>query len=547
MAIDLGDAKITINVDDKASKKLDALEGRMSKMSKSFQKAGLAMMGAGVVLGGGLIVLAKGAADFDTAMREVNTMLLLSQTEFQAFSDDVKDLAFEMGVDAVESAQALYQAISAGIPKENVIEFLTVATKAAIGGVTDLTVAVDGLTTIINAFKLPMSDAQKVADAMFTTVKGGKTTFEELSASMAKAMPTAAALGVGYEEVLATIATLTKQGVPTAEAFTQIRASMVALLKPTADMEGLLRKAGYESGRAMLKALGYQGALNALTVAAEGNDAVLAKAFGSVEALGVVFGITGGNALMAAGDIDAMANSAGAALDAFEVMEEGVGRQFEKIKEQIETLGIEIGETLLPVFSDILEDMEPIIESFRNWVEANEELFPTLLKLAGVLVGAGGVLFAFAQIVKIVKTLVVALSVLHALSGPAGWIKLAAGLAIAGAAIYGFKKLMETPEVPGLPELSEVPGLPSAQFGGIIPGPIGQPVPIMAHGGEEFAGVGKSIGGNTYEFYIGNFMGDESSQRALVSKFKEIMGQENRRTSFNGINRAEYFPGSSSV
>ncbi len=294
------DVEIRIGVEDKATTKLKGIGTQMERMSAKFKKAGIVMMAVGAALGGGLIALAKGAADFDMAMREVNTMLLLSQTEFQALSDDVKDLAYDLGVNAVESAQALYQAISAGVPKDNVIEFLRIATQAAIGGVTDTTVAVDGLTTVINAFKLPMSEAQAVADAMFTTVKGGKATFEELSASMSLAMPTAAALGVGYKEVLATVASLTKQGVPTAQAFTQIRASMVALLKPTAEMETLLKKAGYESGRAMLKALGYRGALDALTVAAAGNDAVLAKAFGSVEALGVVFGITGANARMAA-------------------------------------------------------------------------------------------------------------------------------------------------------------------------------------------------------------------------------------------------------
>ena len=47
-------------------------------------------------------------------MREVNTMMGLAQDEFSAFSEEVQGLAAEMGVDAVESANALYQAISAG-------------------------------------------------------------------------------------------------------------------------------------------------------------------------------------------------------------------------------------------------------------------------------------------------------------------------------------------------------------------------------------------------------------------------------------------------
>ena len=33
-------------------------------------------------------------------------------------------------------------------------------------------------------------------------------------------------------------------------------------------------------------------------------------------------------------------------------------------------------------------------------------------------------------------------------------------------------------------------GAPSFQFGGFVPGPIGRPQLVVAHGGEEFAGVG---------------------------------------------------------
>ena len=167
-------------------------------------------------------------------------MMGLADEEFTDFSKQVQTLESDLGVDAVESANALYQAISAGIPKENVLEFLEIATKAAIGGVTDTETAVDGLTTVINAFKLPMSDAQKVADLMFTTVKGGKTTFEELSASLFNVAPIAAASGVSFEETAAALATMTKQGVKTAQATTQLRQEMVALQKPTADMQNVI-------------------------------------------------------------------------------------------------------------------------------------------------------------------------------------------------------------------------------------------------------------------------------------------------------------------
>ena len=178
MAISIGDALLKIGV-DKGNFDRD-MKGLGASIKKHQKAIGIGMTAVGATILTGLGLSLKAASDFEGAMREVNTMMGLSQEEFTDFSKQVQTLASDLGVDAVESANALYQAISAGIPKENVLEFLEIATKAAIGGVTDTATAVDGLTTVINAFKLPMSDTQKVADIMFTTVKGGKTTFEEL-------------------------------------------------------------------------------------------------------------------------------------------------------------------------------------------------------------------------------------------------------------------------------------------------------------------------------------------------------------------------------
>ena len=131
MPMDLGDAKITISAEDKASAKLDSIGARMKGLSKTFQKAGFAMMGAGVILGGGLIALAKGAAEFEGAMREVNTMIGLSEDKFQDLSDQVQEVSSQVGKSSTELAGALYQIVSAGIASADAIMVLEVAAKAA--------------------------------------------------------------------------------------------------------------------------------------------------------------------------------------------------------------------------------------------------------------------------------------------------------------------------------------------------------------------------------------------------------------------------------
>ena len=393
---------------DQFHKGMDGVASKMDRVSKQMKIAGGIMVAAIAAIG---VASLKMGADFDGAMREVNTMILLNEDEFRVLSKDVQNLAREMGVNAVGMAHALYQAISAGVPRENVIDFLRVATKAAIGSVTDTTTAVDGLTTIINAYKLPVSEAERVSDALFTTVTGGKTTFAELAVSMSQAMPTAAALGVGYEQILAAVATMTKQGVPTAQAFTQIRQALVALMKPTAEMSEVIQGLGYESGEAMLQTLGYVGTLEALMEATGGNNEMMGKMFGSAEAISAVMLLTGENIQMATADLDAMANSAGATQAAVDQMEMSTGRQFEKLKVRLQDVAITIGMALMPALIKLLKAITPIISKIGEWISEHSEL--TIKILAGVAALGGLMLLAgpLLSTIRLIRGAFVALKV----------------------------------------------------------------------------------------------------------------------------------------
>ncbi len=120
---------------------------------RSVQKfAGVAAV-AGLAVGAVFAGMATSMAiDFDKGMREVNTLISLSEVAFKDLEDDVLSFANLMGVTAKETVPALYQAISAGVPRDNVFEFMEVGAKAAIGGVTDLMTAIDGLTSVTNAY-----------------------------------------------------------------------------------------------------------------------------------------------------------------------------------------------------------------------------------------------------------------------------------------------------------------------------------------------------------------------------------------------------------
>ena len=70
---------------DKVNGQLKGLQGKVQKLAPSLRKIGMGMTAAGGAIVGGFALAMKSAADFETAMREVNTMMGLSQEEFTGF------------------------------------------------------------------------------------------------------------------------------------------------------------------------------------------------------------------------------------------------------------------------------------------------------------------------------------------------------------------------------------------------------------------------------------------------------------------------------
>lgn len=242
-----------------------------------------AMAAAGAAIAGVGVAGVKEFTGFQTSMNEVFTLLPgLSADAMGKMQGDVKNFAKEFGVLPSETVPALYQAISAGVPKDNVFTFLEVAQKAARGGVTDLETAVDGISSTVNAYGSDVIDAATASDLMFTAVKLGKTTFEELSSSLFNVNPTAAALGVNFGDVTAALAAMTAQGVPTSVATTQLRQLLVELSKSgTGASKAFTALAGTDFQSFIAQGNNLQDALNlmagGLTTTSDNSTQVAAK------------------------------------------------------------------------------------------------------------------------------------------------------------------------------------------------------------------------------------------------------------------------------
>jgi TP901 family phage tail tape measure protein len=368
----------------------DKLQRELGRLNTPVEKLGAVTRSLAPAAVIGLGALALGANQSVTqannlaiGLREVVTLTgdtgVAANATFGEFRTLVAGLSNEFGIAQSVLTGGLYQALSAGVPKENALTFMQVASTAAIAGVTDVETAVDGLTTIINAFGLQTGEAQNVADSMFAAVKGGKTTFEELSASLFNVGPAAAAAGVSFEEVNAAIATMTAAGVPTAQATTQIRAAMVGLQKPSAELDAIFKSLGYESAQLAIENEGLGFALNAVKDASGGSNGELQKLLGSVEAVSAVNILAGTGAGKFADELERQNNAAGSVQDAFDEIDKS--RVLERQAVAFENMGIAIGNVLIPV----MEVLVPIFTGFADFVSDNSVVFVILAGILGAL------------------------------------------------------------------------------------------------------------------------------------------------------------------
>jgi len=322
--------------------------GSLSKASFALAKAMSYATIAGVaVLGFGLVKATQKALIFEKRMKEVQTLMPKGTDAMKTFKMEVLKLSSTIPVmnGEIEVASGLYQTISAGITDSaEATQFLKVAMNAAIAGVSDTKIAVDGLTTVINAYGLEASEATNVSDILFTAIRNGKTTFNELAPAIGRVVAIAPSLGVGFEEVAASIVTLTKAGQSTDEAVTALRRAMISFAKPTEAMTNLIEKLGFESGLTLIQEKGFAEALRLVAQAGVDNNIPMTDLFQNIRALQAVLPLTGASAADFAAQLEAMGNSAGNAQKATDDMLQSSENQIQIFKNRFTASMTEIGE-----------------------------------------------------------------------------------------------------------------------------------------------------------------------------------------------------------
>jgi len=404
-------------------------------LNQRVTKLGQKMKQTSVIAGAAAVASAKTFGDMEEGLFNVLT-LLDDDAAIQKFEGRLAGLQKEsvkMGFSIEDTNKALFDTVSALGANEASFAVFRESQKLAIAGVTDLSVAVDGVTSIMNAYELGAGDAAKVTGSFFTSQKKGKITVAELAANIGKVAPVAKAAGIGYQELLATTAQLTLGGLNAEEATTALKGAISALISPSNEAAKVLRKHEVPMGAAAIQAVGFQKALQALAVAAKKDKDALSEAIPNIRGFTAVASlgekqIANNAAIMHQMGVDFETGTGLVA--AFTKQQGSFNRETARTFGEIKILAAMIGEGLAPVLRVVGIIIRGVIVTLEAFGPVAGKIIAGII---GVLAIAAPILLFFGKFALVMGT--IGTTIVAAVTAPVALVAILIAAFIAAVAV----------------------------------------------------------------------------------------------------------------
>lgn len=234
---------------EKAGEKVSSIgNGLTTKVTTPLVGAGTAMV--------------KMAGDVEDSAAKLATIADTSVVSMDKLQTSARAVSDNTATAWTDINEAMYQYISATGDTVNASDAAGKAVKAAKAGFTDTATAIDGLTSVMNAYSMSGSDdMQLILDMMLETQNVGKTTFGELSQYIGQIAPLAYQANIPLESMFGSIATLTGSGIQTSQAITGLKAAISNIIKPTEDATDAASALGIQWDASALQQKGLNGML----------------------------------------------------------------------------------------------------------------------------------------------------------------------------------------------------------------------------------------------------------------------------------------------
>jgi TP901 family phage tail tape measure protein len=390
---------------ERAQKRVGTFHQSLERIGSLAQTTGLVMVGLGAATLYGLKQATDVAVAWDKQVRltytQVDKRLKPSLLELSSIGLRV---AKDVAVPFEEIQTALFDVFSsteATMPQAE--KLLRSFSKAAVAGNTDITTASRATIGIMNAFKVPFKDVNKILDIQFQLVQEGVGTYEEWAQRIGLVTPSAVRAGQSIETMAAALATSTRMGISAARSATAVSRAFDAMSNPK--VETKLKKIGVAvrdakgNFRPLVDVItDWRKALEKLPTRDRIKSILdtLKGAGSTIEARRFLQGVllTKGGLELFQDQIKEFATDKGAFQRAYDEMSKSVSAKTQLLNNAWMTLKLTLGNALLPTFSRFIDVLQRAVSWFNSLPKSTQETIARVALFAAGLLIVGGILTA---------------------------------------------------------------------------------------------------------------------------------------------------------
>lgn len=435
----------------------EAADGTEASASAVEALAG-AMVASGIQqkvedLAAGMMECSEAAQNYEKTIAQVATIADTQVMTQQALHSGILELSTDLRKDAEEVSDAAYNALSAGIKTNQVLNFTKQSSQLATAGFTDMGTSVDVLTTILNAYRLEAEQTEKVASVLVKTQDLGKITVDELGKVVGRVIPSAAAYGVNLNNVATAYANMTAAGINAENTTTYLSTMMDELADSGSNVAKVLKnQTGKTFAELMADGKSLGDVLEIIGASVKYDNTQFSNLWSSATAGKAAIALFNGSAADFNRTLDQMANSSGTVAKNYETMTAISEYSSQRVAVASKNLSIAVGTQLNPVLDKLRNAGAGIMETAAEAVNSN----PVLASSVAGTVTALGMLATGLSGLMVAKSVTAAMQALNITLAANPAFLIATGVVALGAALATFVAHTQsaTSEVEALTEAS---------------------------------------------------------------------------------------------
>lgn len=352
----------------------------------------------------------QAAGDFDASMRNINSILGLSESQFAGLSKEAFDFARTTRAGVTPAVDALYEVFSAGITdQERAMEIWKISNQVSEAGLADLSQTTNIMTATMSAFNLETDQATRVGNVWTRTVQQGVGSLSDFLSNAQKVLPLSNELGVSLEDMGASIAFLSQGGGGASKAETAYAMMLSNMLKPTKAMSEAFDRLNVKTGTELIAKFGSIGA--AVKALKDSSDELDFNKMFSKTGLEAALRMTNNFDALQESIAGFNTNLDDATMDAWTQQAASFNFQLDLMKTALQGAAVTIGQKIIPLIS-------PLVSGFTDFFNSVSDANPQLLELGvifiAIVAGAAPLIWLLTSLLNPVGLLIAGVTTLSA-------------------------------------------------------------------------------------------------------------------------------------